>query len=64
MPPEGHSHVVIEQIDALHSTEVTDSTQFAFFKGLNAPAENGVLSTEVTGGLPAGVYKVRLPSVR
>jgi hypothetical protein len=30
------------------------------FKGLNDPAQNGVLSATVPGGLPAGVYKVRL----
>ncbi|BGP57344.1 hypothetical protein JCM8202v2_004985 [Rhodotorula sphaerocarpa] len=55
----GHSHVVIEQIDSLTSTTVTDPTKFAFFKGLNDRAANGVLSATVTGGLPAGVYKRR-----
>ncbi|GAA5883057.1 hypothetical protein JCM3774_001095 [Rhodotorula dairenensis] len=54
----GHSHVVIEQIDSLTSTTVTDPTKFAFFKGLNDPAQNGVLSATVPGGLPAGVYKM------
>ncbi|GAA5822089.1 hypothetical protein JCM3770_007014 [Rhodotorula araucariae] len=54
----GHSHVVVEQIDSLTSTAVTDPTQFAFFKGLNDPAVNGVLSTTVSGGLPEGVYKM------
>lgn len=57
--PKGHSHVVIELIDSLTSTTVTDPTKFAFFKGLNDPAQNGVLSASVPGGLPAGVYKVR-----
>lgn len=55
----GHSHVVVEQIDSLTSTAVTDPTKFAFFKGLNDPAVNGVLSATVAGGLPEGVYKVR-----
>jgi len=55
---EGHSHVVIEKIGSLTSTDLTDPQVFAFFKGLNAPATNGVLSTDVAGGLPAGVYKV------
>lgn len=59
---KGHSHVVIELIDSLTSTTVTDPTKFAFFKGLNDPAQNGILSATVPGGLPAGVYKVRLPS--
>ncbi|KPV73464.1 uncharacterized protein RHOBADRAFT_45427 [Rhodotorula graminis WP1] len=53
----GHSHVVVEQIDSLTSTAVTDPTKFAFFKGLNDPAVNGVLSAAVKGGLPEGVYK-------
>jgi len=53
-----HSHVVIEQIDSLKSTKVTDPNKFAFFQGLNAPAKNGVLSATVTGGLPAGIYKI------
>lgn len=55
----GHSHVVIEQIDKLESTTVTNSQNFAFFKGFNQAAVNGILSATVTGGLPAGVYKVR-----
>ncbi|GAA5840066.1 hypothetical protein JCM3766R1_000664 [Sporobolomyces carnicolor] len=54
----GHSHVVIEEIGSLTSTDVTNPQQFAFFKGLNAPAANGILSTNVPGGLPTGVYKM------
>lgn len=54
----GHSHIVIEKIDSLTSTAVTDPSKFAFFKGLNAPAEDGVLSADVTSGLPAGVYRM------
>ncbi|KAG9101455.1 hypothetical protein FRC06_003015 [Ceratobasidium sp. 370] len=53
-----HSHIVIEQIDSLKSTKVTDPNKFAFFQGLNAPAKGGVLSATVTGGLPAGIYKI------
>ncbi|CEQ42375.1 SPOSA6832_04171, partial [Sporobolomyces salmonicolor] len=55
---KGHSHVVIENIDSLGSTTVTNPQQFAFFKGLNDAAVNGVLSTDVAGGLPAGTYKM------
>lgn len=55
---QGHSHIVIEAIDSLSSTQVTDPTKFAFFKGLNDPATNGVLSADVTAGLPAGVYRI------
>ncbi|KAF8203762.1 hypothetical protein BJ912DRAFT_1052556 [Pholiota molesta] len=54
----GHSHVVIEAIDALDSTTVLDPTVFAFFKGLNAAAANGVLTADVATGLPAGAYKL------
>ena len=57
---QGHSHVVIEAIDSLTSTTVTTPTSFAFFKGLNTAAVNGVLTATVTGGLPAGTYRVRL----
>jgi hypothetical protein len=54
----GHSHVVVEQITALDQITPTDPTKFAFFKGLNAPAQNGVLTADVTNGLPAGTYKL------
>lgn len=54
----GHSHVVVEAIDSLASTKTTDPTKFAFFKGLNAAAVNGVLTADVTAGLPAGVYRL------
>lgn len=54
----GHSHVVVEALTALDQTTTTDPTKFAFFKGLNGAASNGVLSTDVTSGLPAGVYKL------
>ena len=54
----GHSHVVVEELDSLTQTTPTDPRRFAFFKGLNAAAVNGVLTADVTNGLPAGVYKV------
>jgi hypothetical protein len=52
----GHSHVVIEQITSFQQTTPTDPTKFAFFKGLNAAADNGVLTA--TANLPVGVYKI------
>lgn len=55
---QGHSHVVIEKLSALDQTTPTDPTKFAFFKGLNAAANKGVLTADVTAGLPAGVYKL------
>jgi hypothetical protein len=54
----GHSHVVVELLTALDQTTPTDPTKFAFFKGLNSPAANGILSADVTNGLPAGAYKL------
>ncbi|PSR79447.1 hypothetical protein PHLCEN_2v7034 [Hermanssonia centrifuga] len=54
----GHSHVVIDFLDSLNQTTPTNPSRFAFFKGLNDAAENGVLSTPVSDGLPAGVYRI------
>ncbi|KAM5538854.1 hypothetical protein V8D89_007576 [Ganoderma adspersum] len=55
---KGHSHVVIEQLSSVTQTTVTDPTKFVFFKGLNSAATNGVLTADVTGGLPAGSYRL------
>lgn len=54
----GHSHVVIELIDSLASTAPLDPSKFSFFKGLNVPDVKGVLTADVTNGLPAGVYRL------
>lgn len=54
---QGHSHVVVEQIPSLTSTTPQDPTKFAFFKGLNDAAKGGVLTADVTNGLPAGSYR-------
>lgn len=54
----GHSHVVIELLDALDQTTVTDPTVFAFFKGINGVAVNGIITADVTNGLPAGAYRL------
>lgn len=54
----GHSHVVVELLDSLTQTTPTNPNVFAFFKGLNAAAAGGVLTADVTAGLPAGVYKL------
>lgn len=54
----GHSHIVIQKINGLSDTAVLDAQQFAFFKGLNAKAVNGVLTADVTGGLPTGTYRM------
>lgn len=55
---KGHSHIVIQKLDSLNQTTPLDPTVFAFFLGLNAAAVNGQLTTNVTGGLPAGVYRL------
>jgi hypothetical protein len=55
---KGHSHVVVEQLTSLTQTTPTDPRKFTFFKGLNAAAVNGILTADVTAGLPAGVYRV------
>lgn len=54
----GHTHIVIEELQSLNQTTPTDPTRFAFFKGVNAAALNGVLTADVTGGLPAGFYRI------
>ncbi|PSS37136.1 hypothetical protein PHLCEN_2v1009 [Hermanssonia centrifuga] len=55
---QGHSHIVIEKLSALDQTTPTNPTTFAFFKGLNDPAQNGILSADVTDGLDEGVYRL------
>ncbi|KAF9535763.1 hypothetical protein CPB83DRAFT_888439 [Crepidotus variabilis] len=54
----GHSHVVVTKLTSLDSTDINDPTTFAFFKGMNGAAKDGVLSADVTAGLPAGFYKL------
>ena len=55
---KGHSHVVVELLSSVTQTTPTDPTKFAFFKGLNDPAANGILTADVTSGLPAGAYRL------
>ncbi|EIM23634.1 hypothetical protein WALSEDRAFT_35214 [Wallemia mellicola CBS 633.66] len=54
----GHSHVVVEELPNLETTQPLDPTNFAFFKGLNEEAQNGVLTAQVSKGLPAGDYRM------
>ncbi len=56
----GHSHVVIEQLDSLTQTTPTNPKNFAFFKGINGAAQNGLVTADVTNGLPAGACKSTL----
>jgi hypothetical protein len=56
----GHTHVTVQDLGkSLNPTVALDATQFAFFKGINdAGNGQGLLSANVTGGLPAGNYRV------
>ena len=54
----GHTHIVIERLTSLQQTKPTDPKNFIFFMGVNTPAQNGFLTANVTGGVPAGFYKL------
>jgi hypothetical protein len=53
----GHTHVTIEAVSNFQQTTPNDPQVFAFFKGLNDAGSNGVISADVTAGLPTGFYK-------
>lgn len=57
---QGHTHVTVQDLgSSLNPTAALDATQFAFFKGINdAGNGQGLLQAVVTGGLPAGNYRV------
>jgi len=54
----GHTHFTVTSVGSFTSTTPEDPNTFAFFKGVNGAAVNGVVSEPVTAGLPAGVYRV------
>jgi len=55
----GHCHVTIQDIGSLKTGTPPDPTKFVFFKGVDDPGNGkGLLQAEVTGGLPAGFYRV------
>jgi hypothetical protein len=55
----GHTHYTVQAVESMTSTKVLDPTVFQFFKGVNTPADkNGIVSADVTGGLPAGTYRL------
>ncbi|KAI0045650.1 hypothetical protein FA95DRAFT_96855 [Auriscalpium vulgare] len=54
----GHTHVVVEKIDSLTTTKVTDPNVFQFFKGVNGALVNGAVTADVSGGLPVGCYRL------
>jgi len=53
----GHSHVTIQELKGDRKKPLNPKV-FAFFKGLNEPAKDGVLSVTVNNGLPAGDYRI------
>jgi hypothetical protein len=55
---QGHSHVTVQKMTSLDSPEPLNPKIFAFFKGLNAAANNGILTADLPKGLPAGVYRI------
>lgn len=56
----GHTHVTVQNLgNSLTPSTAPDPTTFAFFLGINDNGNgNGLLSATVTGGLPAGNYRV------
>lgn len=56
----GHTHVTVQNLGKnMNPSTAPDPTQFAFFKGINDDGNGkGLLSAAVTGGLPAGNYRV------
>lgn len=56
----GHTHVTVQDMgNTLNPTQPLNPSLFAFFKGINdAGNGNGLLAATVTGGLPAGNYRV------
>ncbi|KAJ7482208.1 hypothetical protein B0H11DRAFT_2022085 [Mycena galericulata] len=54
----GHSHFVVESLTSIDQTTPNDPVKFVFFKGIDDAGVNGILSTPVAAGLPAGTYRV------
>jgi hypothetical protein len=54
----GHSHISIERVANYLSEDPLDPEKFTFFKAMNADAVNDILSVDVTGGLPTGIYRI------
>jgi len=55
----GHCHVTIQSIGSLRATTPPDANSFVFFKGIDDAGDgNGRLTTVITGGLPAGAYRL------
>lgn len=54
----GHTHIVIQAVPSLDSTDLLDARTFVFFQGVNSKAEGNTVNATVTGGLPTGFYRM------
>ncbi|OAV99628.1 hypothetical protein PTTG_25231 [Puccinia triticina 1-1 BBBD Race 1] len=54
----GHTHVVIQPINSLDSTDVPDPTVLVFFKGVDGPAKKEEVIVDVKDGLEPGFYRI------
>jgi len=56
----GHSHITVQDLGQnFFPQQPLDPTVFSFFKGINdAGNGNGLLTATLSGGLPAGFYRV------
>ncbi|RKF80644.1 putative ribosomal protein s17 [Golovinomyces cichoracearum] len=55
----GHTHVTVQAMSSLNPDQPLDTSQFAFFKGINDKANgDGTLTATVTGGLPVGFFRL------
>ncbi|KAJ6569553.1 hypothetical protein B0H19DRAFT_885660, partial [Mycena capillaripes] len=55
----GHTHVVIEAIDAITTTKISNPQAFIFFKGVNDPQDaQGNVVVPVAAGVAAGAYRM------
>jgi hypothetical protein len=54
---KGHSHITIQKLEG-NKKKPPNPKAFAFFKGLDQRAENGILSVNVDKGLPPGDYRI------
>lgn len=59
----GHSHIVIEAIPDYMSDEPLDASRFTLFKAIKKAAVGGILTPIITGGVPAGLYRMSTVSI-
>jgi negative regulator of sigma E activity len=54
----GNYHVVVEKLDSLNSTALTDIQKYVFFQILQTADDDGSIDTSITDGLPEGFYRL------